>query len=83
MLFQSAVGVPLTTVPYKGTGPAMNDLVSGQVDILCDQTTNTTEQIKGGTVKAYAATTKERIPALKDIPTLDESVATASLAVAV
>ena len=73
MLFQSAVGVPLTTVPYKGTGPAMNDLVSGQVDILCDQTTNTTEQIKGGTVKAYAATTKERIPALKDIPTTTEA----------
>lgn len=73
MLFQSAVGVPLTTVPYKGTGPAMNDLVSGQVDILCDQTTNTTEQIKGGTVKAYAATTKERIPALKDLPTTAEA----------
>jgi len=73
MLFQTAVGVPLTTVPYKGTGPAMNDIVAGQVDILCDQTTNTTEQIKGGTVKAYAVTTKARVSSLKDLPTTAEA----------
>ncbi len=73
MLFQTAVGVPLTTVPYKGTGPAMNDIVAGQVDILCDQTTNTTEQIKGGTVKAYAVTTKQRVSSLKDLPTTAEA----------
>ncbi|MCC6470694.1 MAG: tripartite tricarboxylate transporter substrate binding protein BugD [Alphaproteobacteria bacterium] len=73
MLFQSAVGVPLTTVPYKGTGPAMNDLVGGQVDIMCDQTTGTTEQIKGGTIKAYAATTKKRVSSLPDLVTTAEA----------
>jgi len=73
MLFQTAVGVPITTVPYKGTGPAMNDIVAGQVDILCDQTTNTTEQIKGNTVKAYAVTTKARVSSLKDLPTTTEA----------
>ena len=61
MLFMSAIEAPLTTVPYKGTGPAMTDLLGGQVDIMCDQTTNTTEQIKGGTIKAYAVTTPERL----------------------
>lgn len=72
MLFQAAIEVDLTTVPYKGTAPAMNDLVGGQVDILCDQTTNTTSQIKGGKIKVYGVTTKTRVPSLKDIPTLDE-----------
>ena len=51
----------LLTVPYKGTGPAMNDLLGGQVDFMCDQTTNTTGQIKGGKVKAYAVTTPKRV----------------------
>ena len=72
LLFMSAVGVDLTTVPYKGTGPAMNDVLGGQVDIMCDQTTNTTAQIKSGKVKVYGVTTKTRVPSLKDIPTLDE-----------
>ena len=72
MLFQAAIEVDLTTVPYKGTAPAMNDLIGGQVDILCDQTTNTTSQIKGGKIKVYGVTTKTRVPSLKDIPTLDE-----------
>jgi tripartite-type tricarboxylate transporter receptor subunit TctC len=54
MLFMTAIGTPLVTVPYKGTGPAMTDLLGGQVDIMCDQTTNTTKQILGGTIKAYA-----------------------------
>lgn len=72
MLFQAAIEVDLTTVPYKGTAPAMNDLVGGQVDLLCDQTTNTTSQIKGGKIKAYGVTTKTRVASLKDIPTLDE-----------
>ena len=54
MLFMCAIQTPLVTVPYKGTGPAMTDLLGGQVDIMCDQTTNTTKQIQGGTVKAYA-----------------------------
>jgi tripartite-type tricarboxylate transporter receptor subunit TctC len=72
MLFMSAIGVDVLTVPYKGTGPAMNDLVGGQVDLLCDQTTSTTGQIKGGKVKAYAITSPKRIPSLPDIPTLEE-----------
>ena len=72
MLFMSAIETDLTTVPYKGTGPAMNDLVGGQVDLMCDQTTNTTAQIKGGKIKVYGVTTRARVPALKEIPTLDE-----------
>ena len=58
MLFMSAIETPLVTVPYKGTGPAMTDLLGGQVDIMCDQTTNTTNQIQGGKIKAYAVTTR-------------------------
>lgn len=73
MLFMSAIQTDMTTVPYKGTGPAMNDLLGGQVDFMCDQTTNTTNQIKGGKIRAYAVTTKTRVPLLPDIPTLAES----------
>ena len=72
MLFMSAIGTPLVTVPYKGTGPAMTDLLGGQVDIMCDQTTNTTKQIQGGTIKAYAVTSPERLDVLKDVPTTIE-----------
>ncbi len=73
MLFMSALGTDLTTVPYKGTGPAMTDLMGGQVDFMCDQTTNTTPQIKGGKVKGYAVTTKKRVASLGDLPTVAES----------
>ncbi len=73
MMFMSAIETPLVTVPYKGTGPAMTDLLGGQVDIMCDQTTNTTKQIQGGTVKAYAVTTKERLDVLPDVPTAEEA----------
>ncbi|KQY26893.1 tripartite tricarboxylate transporter substrate-binding protein [Rhizobium sp. Root482] len=73
MMFMSAIETPLVTVPYKGTGPAMTDLLGGQVDIMCDQTTNTTKQIKGGTIKAYAVTSPERLPVLPDVPTAIES----------
>ncbi|MGU3493323.1 tripartite tricarboxylate transporter substrate-binding protein [Xanthobacteraceae bacterium A53D] len=73
MLFMAAVGVPLTTVPYQGTGPAMNDLLGGQIDLLCDQTTGTTGPIKSGRVKAYGATTPERVKALPDLPTMQEA----------
>jgi tripartite-type tricarboxylate transporter receptor subunit TctC len=72
MLFQSAIETDLLTVPYKGTGPAMNDLLGGQVDLLCDQTTNTTGQIKSGKVKVYGVTSAKRVPALADVPTLEE-----------
>jgi tripartite-type tricarboxylate transporter receptor subunit TctC len=73
MLFMSAIQTDLTTIPYKGTGPAMNDLLGGQVDFMCDQTTNTTSQIKSGKIKVYGVTTKTRVPSLPDIPTLHES----------
>jgi len=63
----------VTTVPYKGTGPAMNDLLGGQVDFLCDQTTNTSSQIKAGEIKAYGVTTKARVASLADVPTMDEA----------
>jgi len=72
MLFMSAIQTDLLTVPYKGTGPAMNDLLGGQVDFMCDQTTNTTSQIKSGKVKVYGVTSLKRVPSLPDIATLDE-----------
>jgi tripartite-type tricarboxylate transporter receptor subunit TctC len=72
LLFMTAIDAQATTVPYDGTGPALTDLVGGQVDFMCDQTTNTTGQIKGGEVKAYAITSAERSPALPDLPTTSE-----------
>jgi tripartite-type tricarboxylate transporter receptor subunit TctC len=74
MLFQHAMGVDMTAVPYKGTGPAMTDLMGGQIDIMCDQTTNTTGAIEGKKVKVFAVTTPKRLstPVLKDVPTLQE-----------
>lgn len=73
MMFMSAIETPLVTVPYKGTGPAMTDLLGGQVDIMCDQTTNTTKQIQGGTVQAYAVTSSKRLDVLPDLPTAVEA----------
>jgi tripartite-type tricarboxylate transporter receptor subunit TctC len=73
MLFMSAIETPLVTVPYKGTGPAMTELLGGQIDVMCDQTTNTTEQIKGGTIKAYAVTSAERLDIFPDLPTATEA----------
>jgi tripartite-type tricarboxylate transporter receptor subunit TctC len=75
LLFQQGAGIDMTTVPYKGTAPAMTDLLGGQVDLMCDQTTNTTSQIESGKVKAFAVTTTKRLttPALAKLPTLDES----------
>ena len=75
LLFQQSLQVDMTTVPYKGTGPAMTDLMGGQVDLMCDQTTNTTAQIEGGKIKAFAVTTSKRLttPALAKLPTLDEA----------
>ncbi|MBA4349652.1 MAG: hypothetical protein C0427_00175 [Rhodobacter sp.] len=72
MLFMQAVEAPIVTVPYKGTGPAMTELLGGQIDIMCDQTTNTAEQIKGGTIKAYAVTTPARLDIFPDLPTVAE-----------
>ncbi|MEV6302884.1 tripartite tricarboxylate transporter substrate-binding protein [Actinoplanes sp. NPDC051861] len=72
LLFQSTAGVKLQEVPYQGTGPALTDLVGGQVDFMCDQTTNTTGQITAKKVKAYAVTTPERVKSLPDVPTTAE-----------
>jgi putative tricarboxylic transport membrane protein len=60
-------------VPYKGTGPAMNDLLGGQVDLLCDQSTNATSQIKAAKVKVYGVTTKTRVPSLPGVATMQEA----------
>ena len=73
LLFMSAIQADLTTVPYKGTAPAINDLLGGQVDILCDQTTNTTSYIKSGRIKAYAVTSKTRVESLKELPPAAEA----------
>ena len=73
MLFMSAIQTDVTTVPYKGTGPAMNDLLGGQVDFMCDQTTNTTAQIKSDRIKVYGVTSKTRIPSLPNVPTMNEA----------
>jgi tripartite-type tricarboxylate transporter receptor subunit TctC len=72
LMFMSQIGVELTTVPYKGTGPAMNDLLGGQVDLLCDQTTQTVPMIKEGRVKVFGATSLKRLSSLPNVPTLDE-----------
>ena len=73
MLFAHQAGVKLTTVPYKGAGPAMNDLMGGQVDLLCDQTTQTAPVIQDGKrVKVFGVTTPQRLSSMPDIPTLDE-----------
>jgi tripartite-type tricarboxylate transporter receptor subunit TctC len=72
MMFRQAIGVELQTVPFQGTAPALNALLGSQVDVLCDQTTQTTQHIKAGTVKMYGVTTLERIKALPDAPTLNE-----------
>jgi tripartite-type tricarboxylate transporter receptor subunit TctC len=74
LMFQTALGVDMTTVPYKGTAPAMTDLIGGQIDFMCDQTTNTSAQIEAKKVQAYAVTTAKPLttPALKDLPTLQD-----------
>ena len=72
-LFADATGIKLTVVAYRGTGPAMNDLVGGQIDLMCDQTTNTTNQIEAKQIKPYAVTTRSRIAVMPNLPTLAES----------
>lgn len=75
LLFQSSMKIDMTTVPYKGTAPAMTDLMGGQIDLMCDQSTNTSQQIEGKKVIGYAVTTSKRLttPALKDMPTMQEA----------
>jgi putative tricarboxylic transport membrane protein len=73
LLLNSILGVKPTSIPFQGTGPAMNALVAGQVDYMCDQIVNAVPQINGGTIKAYAIGTAERNPALPDLPTTKEA----------
>ncbi|MBL8568616.1 MAG: tripartite tricarboxylate transporter substrate binding protein BugD [Phreatobacter sp.] len=73
MMLQSALGTKFNEIPYRGTGPAMNDLVSGQLDALCDQTTNSIPQIQGNRIRPYAVTATERVAQLPTLPTLHEA----------
>lgn len=73
LLFQSAIATDLNTIAYKGTAPAMTDLLGGHVDVLCDQTTNTTAQIQADKVQVYAVTSKARVPSLPNVPTAHEA----------
>jgi tripartite-type tricarboxylate transporter receptor subunit TctC len=73
LLLMKAVDAPMTTVPFRGTAPAMQELLSGRVDLMCDQTTNTTEQINSGSIKVFAVTTPERLAALPNVPTSAEA----------
>ena len=73
LLFMNEIETVLTTIPYKGTGPAMNDLLGGQVDFMIDQTTNTTSHIKAGKIKVYAVTTPQRLPSMPEVPTMKEA----------
>ena len=71
--FENITGVKLQFVPYRGTGPALNDLVAGQIDIMIDQASNSINQIRAGKIRAYAVTDQKRVPTASDIPTVDEA----------
>ena len=71
--FQNEIGAKLQFIPYKGTGPAMQDLMGGQIDMIVDQLSNSLPQVKAGRIKGYAITAKERSAAAPDIPTVDEA----------
>ena len=71
--FQQITGTRFPFVPYRGTGPALNDLIAGQIDLIVDQTSNSIAQVKAGSVKAFAVTAKERLRAAPEIPTVDEA----------
>ena len=73
ILLGSLIGAKTAQVPYTGTGPALNDLISGQVDFMTDQIVNVAEQIRAGTIRAYAIATPTRSPALPDVPTTTEA----------
>lgn len=73
LMLQNALGVKFNEIPYKGTGPALNDLLGGQVDLLCDQTSGTVPSIKAGKIQAYAAAGRSRIPSLPDMPAMSEA----------
>jgi tripartite-type tricarboxylate transporter receptor subunit TctC len=72
LYFENVAGIKLQYVPYRGTGPAMNDLVAGQIDLIVDQLSNSIQQVRGGTIRAYAVTDSKRAESAADIPTVDE-----------
>ena len=72
LLLMSTIEANVQTIPYKGTAPAMTDLLGGQIDFMCDQTTNTTGHIQAKSVKVYGVTSRARVPSLSDVPTLQE-----------
>jgi tripartite-type tricarboxylate transporter receptor subunit TctC len=74
LVLMKEAGLHMEGLGYRGTGPAMNDLLGGQFDFMCDQTTNTTNQIKDGKIKGYAVTTRVKVPSVPDLPTLDSTV---------
>jgi tripartite-type tricarboxylate transporter receptor subunit TctC len=73
LYFESITGIKLQYVPYRGTAPALNDLVAGQIDLIVDQTSNSINQIRAGTIRAYAVTDEKRVESAPDIPTTDEA----------
>ena len=73
LYFENVAGVKLQYVPYRGTGPAMNDLVAGQIDLIVDQTSNSIGQVRAGNIRAYAITDSKRVESAPDIPTVDEA----------
>src|SRR5476649_1027046 len=73
LYFENVTGIKLQYVPYRGTGPAMNDLVAGQIDMIVDQTSNSISQVRAGTIRAYAVTDEKRVDSAQDIPTTDEA----------
>jgi tripartite-type tricarboxylate transporter receptor subunit TctC len=73
LYFESVTGIKLQFVPYRGTAPAMTDLVAGQIDLIIDQTSNSISQVRAGTIRAYAVTDDKRVESASDIPTTDEA----------
>ncbi|MFL5051066.1 MAG: tripartite tricarboxylate transporter substrate-binding protein [Xanthobacteraceae bacterium] len=73
LLFFNAIGTTVTSIPYKGTGPALNDLIGGQFDFMCDQTLNVLQPVNAGLIKAFATTTKARLAVAPDLPTAAEA----------
>jgi tripartite-type tricarboxylate transporter receptor subunit TctC len=71
--FQNITGTKLQFVPYRGTGPALNDLMAGQIDLIIDQTSNSINQVRAGKIRAYAVTDSKRVPTAPEIPTVDEA----------
>jgi tripartite-type tricarboxylate transporter receptor subunit TctC len=73
LYFENVTGIKLQYVPYRGTAPALNDLVAGQIDVIVDQTSNSIAQVRAGTIRAYAVTDEKRVDSAQDIPTTDEA----------